>query len=66
LKLGKFGLAEDPRWQHVMMNYQGRKLLGTVRDARRDPVTGNLHLIVHHFNGEPWPLEPVAAAVKVI
>lgn len=62
----KAGLAEDPRWQHVWMNYKGRKLLGTIRDVRQDRGTGKTRLIVQHFNGEPWPLEPISSAVNVI
>ena len=51
LKKGK--LDENPIGLHVVMEYRRRTLLGEVRD-----VWGN-NLIVHHFNGEPWPLEPV-------
>ena len=54
------------RWQNVRMTHRGRELLGTVRSIRRDLKTGALHLIVHHFNGERWPVEPVASKVKVI
>lgn len=53
------------RWQNVRMKHRGRELLGTVRHVRRDPA-GKLHLVVHHFNGEPWPMEPVSSAVKII
>ena len=66
LKYGKFGLSEDPRGLHVMMTWKGQKLLGTVRNVRRDDITGSTHLIVRHFNGEPWPIEPIASAVRVI
>ena len=50
-KKGK--LAENPIGLHVVMEYRRRTLLGEVRD-----VWGN-NLIVYHFNGEPWPVEPV-------
>ena len=57
--------AESWRWQNVRMKHRGRELLGTVRHVRRDPA-GKLHLVVHHFNGEPWPVEPVSSSVKII
>lgn len=53
------------RWQHVRMNYLDRELLGTVRDVQHDSA-GKTRLIVHHFNGESWPVEPTASAVKVV
>jgi hypothetical protein len=54
------------RGLHVMARYQGRDLLGTIKEVRHDTAAGKARLIVHHFNGEPWPIEPVASAVKVI
>lgn len=62
----KHDLAGDPRGAHVTLPYQGRTLLGTVTGADRDPVTGAIHLTVHHFNGDPWPLRPTALAVAVL
>lgn len=53
------------RWLHVKMKHKGRELLGTIKDVRRDQA-GKLHLIVHHFNGEPWPLEPAASKVQIV
>jgi hypothetical protein len=61
------GGADDiVRWQIVQMDHKGRHLLGRVRDTRRDPKSGKLRLIVHHFNGEPWPVEPLASAVSPV
>src|SRR5512143_2461352 len=53
------------RWLHVKMKHKGRELLGTVRDVRRDKA-GTLHLVVTHFNGEPWPVEPAASKVQIV
>lgn len=53
------------RWLHVKMKHKGRDLLGTIRDVRRDR-DGTLHLVVSHFNGEPWPIEPVASKVQIV
>ena len=64
-KSGEEMPADAWRWQNVRMKHRGRELLGTVRHVRRDPV-GKLHLVVHHFNGEPWPMEPVASSVKIV
>jgi hypothetical protein len=65
LRYNKFGLAENPIDQQVRMVYCGRVLLGDVRDFSRDEVTGSIRLRVNHFNGEPWPIEPVANLVEV-
>jgi hypothetical protein len=56
------GRAVDLRGAHVTMMYQGRLLLGDVyaHDARTD------RLLVRHFNGEPWPVHPIASAVDVL
>src|SRR5512135_81719 len=53
------------RWLHVKMKHKGRELLGTVRDVRGDKA-GTLHLVVTHFNGEPWPVEPAASKVQIV
>lgn len=57
-------LAENPRWLCVCMDYEGRTLLGKVRDWYRD--ADGIKLDVRHFNGEPWPLQPLVDAVEVI
>lgn len=49
---------------HVTMKYRGRWLLGEVRHIiERKGVTW---LTVHHFNGEPWPLEPADFEVSIL
>jgi len=54
-----------PIGSHVTLDYDGRHLLGEVVGFVVDPVVGRL-LQVRHFNGEPWPLMPCAAAVQVL
>jgi hypothetical protein len=39
----------------VTMRYRGSDLLGQVKDVSRDGA----RLGVDHFNGEPWPVEPL-------
>ena len=57
-------LTKDPRHAHVMLHWDGRDLLGEVTDVDYD---GRFYrLKVRHFNGEPWPLEPVASVVRVL
>lgn len=41
-----------------------RTLLGTVTDI--DYSTGALRLKVRHFNGEPWPFDPLMAQIDVL
>lgn len=62
----KFGLIHDPRGAHVVMAWQGRELLGEVTGCRYDDVTGCARLTVRHFNGEAWPIDPAASAVRVL
>ena len=65
-RLGKFGLREDPTGAHVTLDWRGRTLLGEVRSAEYNHVTGCTILTVRHFNGEPWPLQPGVLAVNVL
>ncbi len=50
-----------------MMRYAGRDLLGTVTDVvtPKRPAAYQ-RLGVKHFDGEPWPLEPLAWEVHVL
>ena len=51
-------LVCDPRHAQVAFDYRGVHLLGDVREAFYDEVTGCQRLRVTHFNGEPWPIDP--------
>lgn len=66
IKLGKYGLLEDPRHFIVCLKLGDRELLGEVIGVRRDPSTGALLLRVKHFCGESWPIEPAVGAVSVV
>jgi len=68
IKLGRWGLLENPVGFHVEMPWQGRTLLGEVVaiDQREYRGTRSTHLKVKYFNGEPWPVDPVVTAVKVL
>jgi len=46
---------ENPIGMFITMRYQGRELLGQVKDVSRD----GKRLGVDHFNGESWPVEPL-------
>jgi hypothetical protein len=60
-------LTTDPKGAHVCMTYKGRDLLGTVRDHYTPRTPGSyVHLVVHHFNGEAWPIEPLVWEVAVL
>ena len=65
-RYSKFGLAVDPRGAHVTLPWQGRVLIGEVVGAYRSETRGMTHLKVRHFNGEQWPIDPVASAVEVL
>ncbi len=66
LKHGRFGLTEDPRGLQIKLSYGGNTLLGDVVSTYSDQATGGTRLCVRHFNGEAWPIDPVAAAVEVL
>lgn len=66
IKIGKFGFAENPAGLQIKMKLGDRLFLGDVVDSYRDEITGSLRLIVRHFNGDPWPFDPVANLVEVI
>ena len=59
-------LVCDPRHAQVAFDYRGVHLLGDVREAFYDEVTGCQRLRVTHFNGEPWPIDPPARSVEVL
>lgn len=62
----KHGLAGDPRGAHVVLKTNREVLLGEVRDAYRDDITGAIRLRVRFMNGEPWPIDPTSRAVEVL
>ena len=61
----KFGLASKPVGAQVAMPWKGRTLLGDVVGVRRE-FDGRVILTVRHFDGSPWPVEPVASVVDVL
>lgn len=57
--------VEDfPKRTIVRMPYNGRVLLGNVRETR--PDVDDVRLTVRHFNGERWPVEPLASTVEIV
>lgn len=65
IKYNKFGVAENPIGLQVSMKYHGLVIMGDVTGFYRDEITGSDHLIVQHFNGDSWPIPPVANLVDV-
>lgn len=71
LQYGRFGLTENPVGLYVALPWKDSKgeprtLLGEVIRTRYNETRGCILLYVRHFNGEDWPIEPVASAVEVI
>ena len=56
----------DPVHAQVRFDYQGRTLLGDVREVYFDGTTGVQRLRVHHFNGDRWPVDPPPRSVEVL
>jgi hypothetical protein len=66
-RIHKGHLACDPRGAQVTMRHQGRTLLGDVVGLTEGGTRQAApHLRVRFFNGEPWPIEPAATAVRVL
>jgi hypothetical protein len=63
---GKYGLKQNPVGAQVKMSWQGRTLLGDVKECYMDAFEGVTLLRVNHFNGEPWPLDPHVFSVTVL
>lgn len=60
-------LAVNPIGWHVTMSWQGRVLLGEITGATyQEHGASGYRLTVRHFNGEPWPIEPIPVAVTVL
>lgn len=63
----RFGFACDVRGFHVVMPWQGRELLGEIVGVGyREFGCSGFELTVKQFNGEPWPIKPMASAVRVL
>lgn len=60
-------LVENPIGYHVRLPYQGRELLGTVKNCyRTEEYAPRVVLQIQHFNGEMWPIEPSYTVVEVL
>lgn len=55
--------AEQLAWNRaqVTMKYGDRLLIGDIVAA-----TSDHRLVIHHFNGEPWPVAPYASQVTIL
>lgn len=62
----KFGPKHDYRGAHVTLEYQGRTLIGTLREVFRDEMRGYMHCRVQHFCGDWWPVEPCLGAIEIL
>ena len=60
--------ASEPNYSHaqIVCDIGTMRLLGDVRDCYHDADTGSLRLVVTHFNGKPWPLDPLASQIEVL
>jgi hypothetical protein len=66
IKLGRYGLLENPIGLQVALPFKGRTLLGDVVSVEIDEHRGMTFLQVRHFNGEMWPINPAIGAVEVL
>ena len=65
-ELTKYGPKHDYRGAHVTLTYQGRELLGTVKDIWYCELTGVYRCAISHFCGDPWPIEPRLGALEIL
>lgn len=66
IKIGRFGLLENPVGLQVALPLNGRTLLGDVTGIEHNHHRGMTFLRVRHFNGEAWSFNPAIGAVEVI
>ena len=65
--LHRGNLVCDPRGAQVALAYQGRTLLGDVVGCYyQEHGCAGPRLVVRHFNGERWPIDPGVLAVDVL
>ena len=55
LRFGKYGLAEDPRGQHITWKIGEREYLAECVGLEATPTIGGGNLITRYFNGEAGP-----------
>jgi hypothetical protein len=66
-ELGKYGPKHDYRTAHVVLEYQGRTLLGEIKDVYyRETGASGFFCKVRHFCGDPWPIEPSLLALEIL
>ena len=67
LKFNKFGLVSNPIGGHCTYEHEGRLLIGEVKGVvLKQGYTNRLLLDVQHFNGDPWPIQPLACMVEML
>lgn len=67
IKFSRFGLAERPVGLQVKLTIGERTYLGDVTGFYlSEGYSPAVMLKVKHFNGEPWPFDPAASAVRVL
>jgi hypothetical protein len=65
-EFGKHGPKHDYRGAQAVLQWDGRTLLGDVREVYRSSFSSYWRAKVTHFNGEPWPIEPVLMALEIL
>jgi len=65
-EFGKFGVKHDYRGAHVTLDWQGRTLLGEIKEIYRNEQRGVLLCKVQHFCGDFWPIEPALIALNIL
>lgn len=65
-EFSKYGPKHDYRGAHVTLSWQGKDLLGTIKDIYRDPVLCVCVCRVIHMNGEEWPIRPGLGALNIL
>jgi hypothetical protein len=57
--------SNRPSGMQITFEHQGQTLLGDVIHAFLDDEA-DTRLRVHHFNGQPWPVDPLASQVEIL
>jgi hypothetical protein len=60
-------VVNDLRGAHVRMRWRGRMILGEIVDQYYQPFgAAGWRFRVRHFNGHPWPVDPISSVVEVL
>lgn len=65
-KFGRFGPLHNYTGAHVVLQFQGRTLLGEIVRVYRRECPPAIMAVVKHFNGQPWPTDAALVSLEIL